>query len=158
MKLLLSLLISLSLLQAISAQEENEEEQKKNSFSLGFIYSPRAFNTFNGDDKPFKVDQTFYAVPKVTLDKWAVAPFYNFGGNRAGAFVSREITKTEGIYVFGDTSLDTNFGAYGLGLTTVLYKDLAQGFVEIGGTYGDNPEPALLIGLYIYFGKTIKKW
>lgn len=157
MKLLLCILVSFTFFQAVQAQDIDSIE-KKNAFALGVIYSPRAFTTFNGDDKPFKVDQAFYLVPSVTLDKWTVAPFYNFGGNRVGAFLSRAITKTEGIYVFGDQSLDSNFGAYGVGLTTTLYKDLAQGFIEMGGSRGNNPEPAFLVGVYINFSKVLKKW
>lgn len=139
-------------------KEAEQEETKKNSLSLGFIYSPRAFTTFEESERPFTVDQAFYGLPTFVFDKWSLAPFYNFGGHRTGVFVGRAISESEGVYVFGDQSLNENFGAYGLGLTTALHQNIAQGFIEIGGTRGSDPEPALLIGLYIPFSREVKRW
>ena len=155
MKTLITLLL-VTIFQFNYAQE-NTVSAPKNKIWLGTIYSPRAFSTFDGG-KPFDVTSVLYLVPTYITGKWAFAPFYNFSGNRTGIFTSYNINKNLGVYIFGDQDLDNNFGAYGIGATTPLYENWINGFIEIGGSRGNNPEPAFLVGLYISLGKTIKEW
>lgn len=159
MKTIITLILSIFLLNVAMGQQSEPEELdvKNNKIWLGFNFTPRAFSTFDGG-KPFEVTSILYAVPTYITGKWAFSPFYNFNFNRAGIFANYNVNKNLGVYVLADQELDGNFGAYGAGVTTPLYEDWVLGFIEMGGTRGDNPQPALLVGLYINFGKTIKEW
>lgn len=156
MRTIIILILSITFLNITNGQQV-EPEVKNNKIWLGFNFTPRAFSTFDGG-KPFEVTSILYAVPTYITGKWAFAPFYNFNFNRTGLFVNYNVNKDLGVYVLADQEIDGNFGAYGAGVTTPLYEDWVLGFIEFGGTRGSNPQPALLVGLYINFGKVVKEW
>lgn len=156
MKTNLILILLLTLSQLTLGQEE-ASPAKKNKIWIGAIYSPRAFNTFDGG-KPFEVASVLYFAPTYKTGNWAFSPFYNFNENRTGIFTSYHINKKLGVYIFGDQSLSSNFGAYGAGITTPVYEDWINGFIEMGGSRGINPKTAFLVGFYISLGKTLNTW
>ena len=124
---------------------------------LGFTFSPQALTTFQGDP-PFQLNTALYLGPTLVSGDWGVNPFYNFGANSLGVFLMYSFNPELGTYLVLDQNLTSNFGVYGVGFTTPLVEDYVQGFVEVGGNWGDNPEPSFMTGLYITFGKKLKEW
>lgn len=125
--------------------------------SIGFTFGPHALTTFEGE-QPFTIGTPLYLGPTFIKDNLGISPFYNFGGNSLGMFLTYQVTNDFGTYLVWDQSLNSKNGIYGLGLTTPLYKNYVVGFVEVGGFYGDAKGPEFLTGLYLTFGKTVKKW
>ena len=87
---------------------------------------------------------------------WSVAPYYNFGTNSAGAFLTYNIIAELGTYISSDKALTGNTGTYALGFTTPILEDYIQGYVEIGGTYGDDATAFFGVGLYFNILKSVK--
>ncbi len=139
---------------SLQAQEDNESVKE---LHLGFTFGPHALTTFQGE-QPFTIGTPLYLGPTFIKDAWGLSPFYNFGGNSAGMFLTYQAIDELGLYLVWDQSVNSKNGIYGLGLTTPLYKSYVVGFVEFGGYYGDAKGPELLTGLYLTFGKRVKKW
>jgi len=131
--------------------------QDNNEIILGFTFAPQGISTFE-NDPPFQVITPLYLGPTWLNGKWGVNPFYSFGGNSAGVFLTYAITNDFGSYLVLDQSLNSNFGVYGVGLTTPLFENYVQGFVELARSYGDESQESLAIGMFISFGRTVKTW
>ncbi len=136
-----------------------QSQAQDNALWAGFTVAPRAITTFEGEP-PFQVDVALYLGPSYFIKDLGISPFYSFGGNSAGVFLTYAFNEHIGSYLVLEHTLNTDFGVYGLGITTPLLDNYVQGFVEIGSSYGGdlNPQPALLTGVYLSFGKTIKEW
>ena len=96
--------------------------------------------------------------PTLLTGKWGVNPFYNFGGNSIGVFLTYQVTPDFGGYLVWDQSLTSDFGLYGFGLTSPLFENYVVGFAEIGSNYGEPAELTFIMGMYFIFGKGVKRW
>ncbi len=137
-------------------QESQNKDEPKELF-IGLIFAPFAATTFEGDP-PFSTDTSLFLTAAVVKGDWSVAPYYNFGTNSAGAFLTYNIIDDLGSYVSSDKALTGNTGTYALGFTTPILEDYIQGYVEIGGTYGDDATAFFGVGLYFNILKSVKSW
>ncbi|MEM6395995.1 MAG: hypothetical protein AAF741_06580 [Bacteroidota bacterium] len=155
MKIWITLISCLLFGQAQAQMEVPDESTTTTSqWLFGLTLAPQAITTFEGDP-PFVTDMPVYIGPTWLSGSWGVSPFYNFGGHSVGVFLTYAFTPDFGSYLVFDQSLDSNFGIYGLGFTTPLLESYIQGFVEIGGSYGDAPGANLLIGAYFLLSKQL---
>jgi len=149
----LFVLLTLIVSQTIQAQETTPD----NLLVAGFTFAPSAITTFD-KEQPFEVGAALYLGPTYLKGDLGISPFYNFGGNSVGVFLTYQFNTNIGGYLVLDKSINANFGVYGVGLTTPLFDQYVQGFVEFGSSYGDIQQPALITGMYMTFGKTLKEW
>ncbi|MEM8584996.1 MAG: hypothetical protein AAGF87_12035 [Bacteroidota bacterium] len=149
------ILLCLSSLQLFAQLEVPPEKTSPQSqWLFGLTLAPQAITTFEGDP-PFSTAMPVYIGPTWLSGSWGVSPFYNFGGHSLGVFLTYAFSADFGSYLVIDQSLNTNFGIYGLGFTTPLLEPYIQGFVEIGGSYGDVSGANLLIGAYFLLSKPL---
>lgn len=139
-----------------SFQESTDIAAPKELF-IGLIFAPFAATTFEGDP-PFSTDTSLFLTAALVKGDWSVAPYYNFGTNSAGAFLTYNIIAELGTYISSDKALTGNTGTYALGFTTPILEDYIQGYVEIGGTYGDDATAFFGVGLYFNILKSVKSW
>ncbi|WP_298310122.1 hypothetical protein [uncultured Aquimarina sp.] len=137
----------------------NESQNKKEPKELliGLIFAPFAATTFEGDP-PFSTDTSLFLTAAIAKGDWSFAPYYNFGSNSAGAFLTYNIIDQLGTYIASDKSFTGNTGTYSLGFTTPILQDYIQGYIEIGGTYGDDAIAFFGVGLYFNILKSVKSW
>lgn len=149
------ILLCLASLKAFAQLEvPTEEPSTQSQWFFGLTLAPQAITTFEGNP-PFVTAMPVYIGPTWASGSWGVSPFYNFGGHSLGVFLTYAFSGEFGSYLVVDQSLDTNFGIYGLGFTTPLLEPYIQGFVEIGGSYGDVSGANLLIGAYFLLSKQL---
>ncbi|WP_160114009.1 MULTISPECIES: hypothetical protein [Aquimarina] len=134
-----------------------QDKKLSKEILVGFIFSPSATTIFEGDP-PFSVDTSLFFTAAIVKGDWSIAPYYNFGSNGAGAFVNYNISNEFGAYIAIDKILTGNTGNYFLGFTTPILENYIQGYIEVGGTFGDDPTPFLGMGLYFNILKSIKSW
>lgn len=154
MKKILLVALLCGLLHSLNGQSSSAEQAPQSQWLFGLTLAPQAITTFSGDP-PFATAMPVYLGPSWLSGKWGVSPFYNFGGHSLGLFLTYAFTPNFGSYLVVDQSLNTDFGIYGFGLTTPLVDNYILGFVEIGGSYGEDPGPALLIGAYFLLSKSL---
>ena len=107
---------------------------------------------------PFNLARPVFIGPTLLHKKWAFSPFYNLGDNGLGMFLSYAISPEFGTYIVVDDQIDYDFGIYGLGFTTPIIQPFVQGFVEIGGTYGEVKQTTFSVGVWIVLSKRIATW
>ena len=154
MRKILLMVAFCGLLHSLYGQSTTLESTKQSQWLFGLTLAPQAITTFDGDP-PFETGMPVYIGPTWLSGKVGLSPFYNFGGHSVGLFLTYSFTPNFGSYLVVDQSLDTDFGIYGFGLTTPLVENYILGFVEIGGSYGEDPGPALLIGAYFLLSKSL---
>lgn len=154
MKYLLSIICVFMITISSIAQDEKETIRE---FYLGFTFAPQAVTVFD-NKPPFTLAAPLYIGPSMIINEWGISPFYSFGSNSVGVFLTYQIIPELGTYVVLDQSVNSNFGVYGLGFTTPLYKTYVQGFVEFNRSYGDEKVTAMSMGMYLTFGKLVKAW
>ena len=133
------------------------EETPQQSLSLGFTFGPSGITTFEGSP-PFQIQTPLYFGPTYFNGNLGINPYYNFGTNGVGVFLMYAFTPDFGSYLVLEQSLDDPVGVYGLGLTTPLFENYVQGFVELGTSYGPGADLYFVMGMYITFGKELKSW
>lgn len=138
-------------------QDERTKEESTELF-VGLIFAPFAVTTFDGEEKPFSTDTSLFLTTAIAKGDWSFAPYYNFGSNSGGAFLTYNIVDELGTYIASDKSFNDNTGTYSLGLTTPILEDYIQGYIEIGGTYGDGATAFFGVGLYFNILKSVKSW
>ncbi|KZS40155.1 hypothetical protein AWE51_25265 [Aquimarina aggregata] len=148
--------INIEISESYQFQESQHKGEPKELF-IGLIFAPFAATTFEGDP-PFSTDTSLFLTAALVKGDWSIAPYYNFGTNSAGAFLTYNILDELGTYVSSDKALTGNTGTYALGFTTPILEDYIQGYVEIGGTYGDDATAFFGVGLYFNILKSVKSW
>lgn len=136
--------------------EEKVKKKKPNnkSWFFGMTTAIQAVTTTEQikTDQPFEVGTPplFTGVTMAT-GRWAFTPFYNFGSNSTGLFVTFSVSDHLGAYFVADKQLSVNNGFYGFGLATPIYDDIAQAFIEVGRDYQKTLDPVITIGMYVSF-------
>lgn len=154
MKNLILLLCLLCIGPSLVAQDNTAPE---NDLIIGFTFAPQGITSFEGDP-PFEVIAPLYFGPTWFKGKWGVNPFYSFGGNSIGVFVMHSFNDDLGSYLVLEQSLSSDFGLVGAGLTTPLFENYVQGFLELAHSYGDDAQMTMSLGMFISFGKSVKTW
>ncbi len=153
----LFLYLCLCLIFPFSNFAQADQSTDENELYIGLTIGAFGFTNFKGS-QPFQVAYPLYVGPTWLKGNWALNPFYNVGNHSVGAFLAYTFNDDLGAYLVIDDSIGSNFGIYGVGITTPLVNPYVQGFVEIGGNYGDEPDPSLLFGVWITFGKKVASW
>ena len=154
MKTFLSSLLFIAFSFALNAQDSSAPN---NSLSLGFVFGASAITTFEGTP-PFQLQSPIYFGPTYFSGPFGINPYYNFGSNGAGVFLMYGFSPDFGSYLVWEQSLDTDFGVFGVGLTTPLYENIVRGFVELGTSYGPDSGGYFVTGVYVTFAKLLKEW
>lgn len=125
------------------------------TISVGFMSAPQGGISLGKTRDGFKTFGPVFIVASMTKGKITATPFYLMTTNSVGMALTYQLPSEFGTYVVGNKALLADTRYTGIGLTKVVAKGRATGFVEVG-TFWDSSSPMLYTGVFIPFTLKLK--